>query len=158
MQITPDVGLLHVDVERFVSSLMQLPYHRYHPATVQTPVGLLMPEGVDVRVVFYPHQAVDEPAERAIRPIGEYGIPWMRDHASLAGIYALINSGRFNNSALHACRRPVIAWMLGDPELARQHVRERLEEIETEGGRNAAGAREVYQRFAAALEERMASG
>jgi hypothetical protein len=157
MEITPWVGLLHQDVERLVATCAHLPYHRYHPATVQTGVDLLIPDAPLLRVIFYPGQSVEEPAEQACQPIRDYGIPWMQEHASLAGIQALDNSEQYRIK-LSTWRRAVIAWMLGRPDLARQYLNDALTEIAAEGGANAAGVLDVYRRFAAALEEQMARG
>jgi hypothetical protein len=154
MQITPWVGLLHQDVERLVATLVRVPYHRYQSATIQTIVGTLAPEPEDLRVTFYPRQPVTEPAERVIELVREYGLPWAREHASLAAIYNLVVRGQFT-VALHPFKPPIIAWMLGRPDVAHQLMREHLARITEQGGPNAAGGLEVYERFATALEQRM---
>jgi hypothetical protein len=158
MDITPVVGLLHQDVQRVVAACAHLPYHRYSPATVVTNVGRLTPEARDIWIVFPPHESVEEPAAQVCQPISEYGIPWMREHASLAAIDELLSSGQFPSSPMSNFKRPVIAWMLGQADDARQMLRNELKRISESGGPNVAGALAVYERFAAALEERMARG
>jgi hypothetical protein len=155
MDITPLVGLLHQDTQRVVAACAHLPYHRYYPATVQTNVGRLMPGAASLYVVFHPQQPADEPAERVCQPIGEYGIPWMQEHASLAAIYDLLTSGSFSKGDLSTFKPPVVAWMLGRSDLAHQLVRERLTQIAEEEGPNVEVALDVYGRFAAELEKWM---
>jgi hypothetical protein len=158
MDITPVVGLLHQDVQRVVAICAHLPYHRYYPPTVGTNVGHLTPDRRDLWVVFPPHESVEGPAARVCQPISEYGVPWMREHASLAAIYELLSSRRFPSSPMADFKLPVIAWMLGQADVARQLLRNELKRIRESGGPNAAGALEVYGRFVAALEEQMARG
>lgn len=155
MDITPVVGLLHQDVQRVVAACAHLPYHRYYPPTVGTNVGQLTPEARDLWIVFPPHEPVEEPAARVCQPISEYGIPWMREHASLAAIYELLSSRQFSSSPMSNFKLLVIAWMLGQADVARQMLRNELKRIMESGSPNAAGALEVYRRFAAELEERM---
>src|SRR5262249_47997547 len=95
MCVTPAVGLLHQDVERLVATCAHIPYHCYSPATVQTGPGLLMPEVTRDWVYFSPGEPVEAAADRVCQPIGEYGIPWMRAHASLVDIQALDSNFRY---------------------------------------------------------------
>src|SRR5690349_14188277 len=121
MIITPLVGLLRQDVERLIAACAELPYHRYYPATVQMGIWPLTPEAAPGYVYFLPEESVDEPADKVCQPIWEYAVPWMREHASLAGIQSLDRSERYRIT-LSTWRRAVIAYMLGDPDLARQHL------------------------------------
>lgn len=158
MDITPGVGLLHQDVERVVAACAHLPYHRFSPPTVLTNVGQLTPQARDLWVIFYPNESVEAPGARVCQPIHDHGIPWMREHASLASIYELLSSGQYPSSPMSNFKLPVIAWMLGQADLARQLLRNELKRISESGSLNAAGALDVYGRFAAELEERMALG
>lgn len=158
MDITPVVGLLHQDVERVVAACAHLPYHRYYPSTILTNAGLLTPEARAIWVVFYPHESVEAPAARVSQPIRDYAIPWMREHASLAAVYELLSTGQFPSSTMAKLKLPVIAWILGQEDVARHLLHNELKRISESRGPNAAGALEVYGRFAAELEEQMARG
>lgn len=159
MVIIPAVGLLHQDVERLWTTCAGIPYHRYAPATVQMSPGRLTPEGVATPnwVFFRPGESVDEAAKQVCRPIVEYGLPWMREHASLTGIQALDGSEQYHIRLL-TWRRAVIAYLLGDPDRARQVLSDALNRIEQEGGPHADEVLAVERRFAAALEQRMSEG
>lgn len=157
MVVITNVGLLHQDVERLVATCASLPYHRYYPPTVLTGIDQVTPEQTAGWVYFRPGDSVNEAADQVCRPIRQYGVPWMREHASLPGIQALDQSERYRTS-LSTWRCAVIAYMLGHPEAARQRWRDTMSRIEQEGGWNAAELLEIQRRFAAALEERMARG
>ncbi len=81
----------------------------------------------------------------------------MREHASLSGIQALDHNERYRTS-LSIWQRAIISYMLGRPDVARQHLSATIARIEQEDRWNAAGLLEVQHRFAAALEQRMAQG
>jgi hypothetical protein len=157
MVVIPHIGLLHQDVERFVAACARLPYHRYSPATVQTGLGQLTLVRTAIRVSFRPEESVDAAAELISQPVEECGLAWMREYASLQGIQALDHHPRYQTT-LSSWQRAVIAYMLGHPDLARQHLRDTITQIERAGRWNAAQLIEIQQRFAAALEERMALG
>jgi hypothetical protein len=157
MVVTPVVGLLDQDVERLVYVFADLPYHRYYLATVQTGIGPLTSERRSGRVRFGPGEMVDEAADMVGRPIQEYGLPWRREHASLAGIQGLDHSERYRIK-LSTWRRALIAEMLAYPDLARRHLGDALTRIEQEGSPKSARVLVVWRRFASALEERMVRG
>lgn len=154
MAISANAGLLHQDVEQLVASCAGLPYHRYYPPTVLTGIGMLTPTLTAGEVSFYPGASIDVAADQVIQPLQEYGLPWMRDHASLAGIQALDGDVRYRIT-LDTWRQAVIAYLLDQPERARQYLSSTFELIALEGNPDP---QDAWQRFAVALEEQMARG
>lgn len=163
MEITPFVGLLCPEVERLSSKLRSLPYHRYSPATVQMNVGTLLPpppeipglfQPREIHVTFQPDSDVEAPAERVCAPIRDVGVPWMREHASLEAVYALTVA---NNVAFRNYRLPILAWLMGDLDQARAHLREEYGALYTKSIAPSAPASlepavQTYQRFVTAFE------
>jgi hypothetical protein len=152
MVVAPNIGLLHQEVERLRATCAQIPYHRYYPPTLLTNMGRLKPDHENGWVTFAPHASVEAAAEQVSQPIEEYGLPWMRAHASLAAIATLDGDKRYG-TRLDPWRRAVISYLLGHPELAREQLHDVISQMEREGLPRI--SLETYRRFADALDQQM---
>jgi hypothetical protein len=114
LELWPIIGLRHQEVEQIVSELKGKEPNDFHPATVFWPLRYIMPEELRQHWWFTPENA-PEMARVVADAIEKWGLPWMREHASLAKICELAEDAFGEDSAL-GYTRPVLWQLLGNPE------------------------------------------
>ncbi len=157
MTIAPHVGVRHQAVERCIGELSGKSIHRYAPPTISAHVGSIPLVRQALWVRFAPDDDLDAAARQVCEPIAERGVPWMRAHIELEAIYAALQTPPFRllpgNQAVH---QAVIAWLMGRPDLAHQHIEDELLRLHREELPGSRLREAEFRQFATALERRMA--
>jgi hypothetical protein len=151
VDVNPVIGIRSQRVEQLVAELRGRSYSQYHPPTVAMNIGYIMPDNSFKAWRFTGGSASTTTARAMVDTIGEYGLPYMLEHSDLHKIYDLMVVERRGVPTMTVYRIPVVCLLLGEPELARKHLDNRLSRIGTR--RNPGDVQ--YLTFAAQLEERL---
>jgi hypothetical protein len=151
--VNPIVGLRHQEVERMVAELRGTPFNPYLPATVNIPIGYLMP---DKRFVVWTidtnSSALREQVQTLVEAVGAYGLPFMKDNGDLQSVIRLLDEGTgFDHQLVY--RRPVAYLLAGNERRAREILDASLVELRDRTDPAAHQLRE----FAEALRPRLAA-
>ncbi|MCC6618869.1 MAG: hypothetical protein IT341_07500 [Chloroflexi bacterium] len=114
VQVNPVIGVRHQVVERMVAELRGDRFHRYIPPTVSIPIGYVMPERTFTTWLFEPASMVAKAADLAAA-VERYGLSAMHVARDLHGLLDKMGQ-RWGFSHQNVYRRPVIQWLLGDPD------------------------------------------
>jgi hypothetical protein len=79
--VNPIVGVRHQEVEAITSKLRGAPDNGYHPRTVQTSLGHVLPRFT--QYLFDGGPADPDTATTMAAHIEDHGVPWMRSHCDL---------------------------------------------------------------------------
>jgi hypothetical protein len=147
IEVNPVLGLRHQELERTVARLRDDKFHSYKPATVAIPLGYLMPENA-YRVWLFRPQEIAATAREMVDDIREHGLPFIRRHATLAGITKQLESGPAEG-AMPAYRLPVAYLLAGEHDQAMAALTSELASL---GDREDPAATH-YRRFAERFRE-----
>lgn len=149
VEIMPVVGVRFQEVERVVAECRRDKVHAYTPATTLRPLGELMP-GNGYRAWLLSPGGAEAPAERMVREIEQYGLPYIRSLVDLEALRErLTNKSASEHERIY--RRPVAALLAGDLADARACVAQNEAAIV---GRIDLAANDIRQ-FDTSLLERM---
>jgi hypothetical protein len=144
--VSPIVGLTYSPIEDLVKKLCRPPFS--HGPTLSTAVGYLTPESRFLEWVFDPTLDADPEIAKIIRAIQEYGVPFMREHASLHSIITELEGKRFTINDTRRYRSPAAYLLAGRKEEALRFVEQELKDLE--GRTDSAGAQ--FRDYAKALK------
>jgi hypothetical protein len=122
LELWPIMGLRHQEVEQIDCELKGKEPNDFHPPTVYWPLRYIMPEELREHWMFTPENA-PEMARVVADEIEKWGVPWMREHATLEKICELAE-GDFGFPSRLNYTRPVIWQLLGKPERAQALINE----------------------------------
>jgi len=138
VNINPNVGIHCVPAEKLWRDLVRdnsRPYRKGESATFSLPLGSLAPREIDA-IQFL----VDVPTEREARRlsllVGEYGVPWMLEHASYDALIPLLEQ-HFAHLPNYPERLAAMYYFSGDVSKAAElidGVRDRLLTEQSETG------------------------
>jgi hypothetical protein len=146
LELWPLMGLRHNEVQEIVSELKGKEPGDFQPATVFWPLRYIMPEELREHWMFTPENA-PEMARVVADAIEKWGLPWMREHASLEKICELAE-GEFGFDSQLNYTRPVIWQLLDQPERAKALINE----VEAGLTDNPYGVR--FREYVAAFQKR----
>lgn len=85
VQLTPIVGVHHVEIERLVREFSETPAEKSSStATFARPLGYVMPDKTIKNWIYEPDSSVDETIDDMLGNIEDYGLPFMSSLADLA--------------------------------------------------------------------------
>jgi hypothetical protein len=115
-EVGPIVGVRFQDIERSVADLQGQKFHPYHPPTVCTPLGYVMPERRYRSWLFRP-SGNDEVTEEMVDTIVNYGLAFMRSTTDLAELCRKLEA-RMGWDHQIMYRHPVALLVAGRPQEA----------------------------------------
>ena len=146
VNINPNIGIHCVDVMRlkhdFVADKAN-PYKIGQISTYGLPLGTQTPRDIDA-IQFHVGAPVEGEARRLSLLIGEYGVPWMLEHASYDALIPLLEKD-FAHLPNYPERLAAMYYFAGDISKAISFTNEVRKQLETEG--DEAGL-EHFNRFA----------
>jgi hypothetical protein len=146
LELWPIMGLRHQEVAQIVSEMDGTEPSDFLPPTVYWPLRYIMPEELREHWWFTPENA-PEMARVVADTIEHWGLPWMREHATLEKICELAE-GDFGFPSQLKYTRPVIWQLLDQPERAQALI----DEIEASLTDNPYGVR--FREYIAAFQKR----
>jgi hypothetical protein len=151
--VNPIIGLRHQEVERMVAELRGTPFNAYHPATVNTPLGYLMPGNRYVEWTIDTNgSTLSRQVKDMVEAVRAYGLPFMKENRTLESVRRLLDEGIGYDHQL-VYRRPVAYLLAGEERLAREILDASVARL---GERTDAAAQQLRQ-FAEALRPRLAA-
>lgn len=164
MGVTCSVFVMHEQAERLLTAISGFPYHRYQgPGTAQVGLGSLLYERGDIssryfEVAFLPDKSVELSADDLCEPIHALGIQWIHAHASLEQIDRVIHDVLNAGGAVFRRKIPLVDWMVGKPEAAREYMASYLSSLGMDRWPGASTQKSLYSWYVGQLEALMATG
>lgn len=149
--VYPMVGVRSEQIERLVAELTGEKFRPYTPPTVACNIGFLMPRGLNTHWYFYEDEPLKEPATALTAAVKQYGLPYMRNGATLESVWDEQVAGQGYRESLQR-RLPVTALILGRGDEARRLVERFVAERQGRWDPEAEHYREFAQAFIARLE------
>lgn len=145
VRVNPIVGVRHLEVERVLAELKNETPHAYMPATVQEPIGYVMPQHTYTTWLLSVDDDMGGPAAEIARAVEDHGLPYMRDAAPLERVVALLRAGRTATRGQFLL--PVALALAGDTTAALDAVAVTERDVEGQRGPFATAFRAFAVRF-----------
>jgi len=142
--ISPVIGIRHQQTQNLLSQLLGEDIHPYLPPTVCRSLGFFLPEGKWREWYFDENDDVSE-YRSMVDPIEDAALPFVRDHADLAGLDAMLENYEYVVLQFDQHERlPIVKYLLGDFEGAIPKLREYARSLEGNTSERASRYRNVY--------------
>ena len=130
VRINPNIGIHCKPAEKLWRDLVadrSCPYKKGYLATYALPLGTQTPQDIDA-IVFFTGASTDREARRLSMLIGEYGTPWMIEHASYGALIPLVEE-RFADLPNYPQRLAAMYYLAGQTEKAVKFTHDVLDSL-----------------------------